>query len=125
MLDAHPEAAREPDDNGELPLHLAAPGSLPAVTVLLDAYPTAVTVRGASGLPLKLASIEPVRAAIRKAAREVRAAAKAKEEAKAKAEKKKTTKKAGAQSSRNPVKKAIKKAQPVASQPKKAKGKKK
>jgi ankyrin repeat protein len=122
LLDANPEAAREPDDNGELPLHLAASGSLPAVTVLLEAYPTAVTVRGSSGVPLKLASIEPVRAAIRKAAREVRAAAKAKEEAKAKAEVKKTTKKTGGQASRTTVKKAITK---VASQPKKAKAKKK
>jgi ankyrin repeat protein len=121
LLDANPEAAREPDDNGELPLHLAASGSLPAVTVLLDAYPAAVTVRGSNGVPLKLARIDPVRAAIRKAARDVRAAAKAQEEAKAKVEIKKTAK-SGGHLSRTTVKKAITKA---ASQPKKAKAKKK
>jgi len=127
LLDANPEAAREPDDNGELPLHLAASGSLPAVAILLDAYPAAVTIRGSRGLPLTLASTEPVRAAIRRTAKDVRAAAaaaKAEEEAKAKAEAKKKPppKKTGGQSNRKTVKKAITK---VASPPKKARAKKK
>ena len=100
-----------------------------------DKHRSAVTIRGSSGVPVKLAYLEPVRAAIRRTAKDVRAAAKEEarlvEEAKAKAtrlpqrraaETKQKPKKTGGQSNRKTVKKAITK---VASQPKKRQTKKK